>query len=118
MNEKTVKILGKEVRLRYCAATENGFETIREKSISKMDFTKQEDLITLAVCAIVAAYARTEEEPPVTSQDIIYDCTPTEIVDLVTAVIELRNEWYKVPSVVETGEETQSDDEEEEAPKN
>ena len=30
MNEKTVKILGKEVRLRYCAATENGFETIRE----------------------------------------------------------------------------------------
>jgi hypothetical protein len=54
----------------------------------------------------------------VTSQDIIYDCTPAEIVELVTAVIELRNEWYKVPSVVETGEETQSDDEEEEAPKN
>lgn len=117
MTEKTVNILGKEVRMRYCAATENGFETIREKSISDMDFTKQEDLITLAVCAIVAAYAKTNEVPPVTSQDIIYDCTPAEIISLVTAVIELRNEWYKVPSVVETGEETQSD-EEEEAPKN
>lgn len=118
MTEKTVNILGKEVRLRYCAATENGFETIREKSISDMDFTKQEDLITLAVCAIVAAYAKTNEQPPVTSQDIIYDCTPAEIISLVTAVIELRNEWYKVPSVVETGEETPSDEEEEEAPKN
>ena len=53
-----------------------------------------------------------------TSQHIIIDCTPAEIVDLVTAVIELRNEWYKVPSVVESGEVSQSVEEEEEAPKN
>lgn len=100
MNEKTITILDREVRLRYCAATENGFEQLRKKSIQELDYRKQEDLIALAMAAVIAAYARTEEEPPIKSEDLLYDAKPTDIIKLMQAVLELRNEWYEVTPVV------------------
>ena len=59
-----------------------------------------QDYLTLAIAAIVAAYARNNEEPPVKSEDIMYDAEPTEVTNLLTTVIMLRAEWYKVPDVV------------------
>lgn len=107
--EKKIEILGKEVRLRYCAATENGFEQLRGKSIYRIDFESQEDLIALVIASLVAAYARTEEEAPITSDDILYECNPADIIKLVKVVMELRAEWYQVPKVIET-EEQQGED--------
>lgn len=125
--EKTVKMTvirdGEEkevnVRMRYCAAAEQGFETLSGKRMDVFSPTPTEwdtngnptkfahpvvttqDYLTLAVAAIVAAYARTNEEPPVTSEDIIYDASPATITELITTVVTLRIQWYKVPDVVQ-----------------
>ena len=116
--EKTIQICGKDVRMRYCAATETGYESLSGKSINVFNSTPTDfdtdgkptafdpptaatqDYLTLAVAAIVAAYARNEEEPPVKSEDILYDATPQEVSNLLTTVVMLRLEWYKVPDVV------------------
>ena len=120
ITEKTIQICGKEVRMRYCAATETGYESLSGKNVNVFTSTPTEfgkdgkptkfdppvattqDYLTLAVAAIVAAYARNEEEPPVKSEDILYDATPQEVSNLLTAVVKLRVEWYKVPEVVNT----------------
>lgn len=110
--EKTIHILGKDVRLRYCAATENGFEQLRKKSVYDIDFKSNEDLIALALAAIIAAYARKDEDPPITSDELLYDARPAEIIELVKTVIELRAAWYEVPAVVIEEEQPKADDEE------
>lgn len=119
MTEKTITICGKEVRLRYCAATETGFERITGKGIDAFSpkFGKDEDgntivtdkptadtndYIVLAASAIIAAYERNGEQPPVTLSDILYNATPQEITALLTAVVALRNEWYSLPETIET----------------
>ena len=99
--ERTIHILDRDVRLRYCAATESGFEQLRKKSIYQIDFHSNEDMIALSLAAIIAAYARSEEEAPINSDDLLYDAAPQDIITLMTATIELRNEWYNVPKVVE-----------------
>lgn len=113
-NEKTITIQGKEVRMRYCAATETGFTSISDKDASVFSARQlyndkgekdgiappeatTEDYLTLALAAIVAAYARTGESAPVTSDDILYDFTPAEVQLLIATVVELRMEWYRVP---------------------
>ena len=100
MTEKTISILGKDVRMKYCAATETDFEKRTGKSINDISFTTQGDLISLSISAIVAAYARNKEEPPISSDDLLYDAKPGDIVELVKTAIELRAEWYGMPKVV------------------
>ena len=99
-NEKTITVCGKEVKMRYCAATETGYEKLSGKSIDDIDFKKQEDLIRLSLAAIIAAYLRDEAEVPVTSADILSDAKPKEIIEMITVLLELRAAWYKVPLVV------------------
>lgn len=118
MKEKTIAILGRDVRVRYCAATENGFEQLRSKSILDIDFKRQEDLIALAVSAVVAAYARENEDAPITSNDLLYNATPEEIALLLTTTIELRNEWYSITKVVEDELKDEAEKAGDEQPKN
>lgn len=118
MTEKTVKILGKDVRVRYCAAAENGFEEISTKSIYEIDFHSQKDRIALAIACILAAYERTKEEPPVTADNLLYDANSQDIIDIVTAIVELRNSWYTAPKVVEKLAEKESSNEVDKEPKN
>ena len=100
-NEKTITICGKEVRMRYCAATETGFEQLAGKSIGELDFNSQEDLLRLSVAAIIAAYQRDNEESPIEAKEILYDAKPAEIVELFKAFFELRAAWYDIPLVLE-----------------
>lgn len=100
-NEKTITICGKEVKLRYCAATETGFEQLAGKSIGNIDFNSQEDLLRLSVAAIIASYQREGQEAPIESKDILFDAKPAEIIELFKAVFELRAAWYNVPLVLE-----------------
>lgn len=103
--------------MRYCAATETGYELMSKNSIAVFTPTfgkdddgndiiieaakaTTQDYLYLAAATIVAAYARANEEPPVTSEDILYDASPTDVMNLLTTVVALRNEWYKVPEVV------------------
>lgn len=112
-NQKTITICGKEVKMRYCAATETGYEQRSGKSIGDIDFTKQEDLIRLSLAAILAAYLRDEAEVPVTSADILLDAKPKEIVEMFTALLELRAAWYEVPAVVKPEMEEEQGDKQE-----
>ena len=108
-NEKTIKLTvirddqetQVEVKLRYCAATETGFEQLAGKSIGDIDFNSQEDLLRLSVAAIIAAYQRDGQEAPIESKDILFDAKPAEIIELFKAVFELRAAWYNVPLVLE-----------------
>ena len=114
--EKNIHICGKDVKMRYCAAAETGYERLTGKSsgifvpIVEKDEdgnvknittqAKTDDCITLGVTAIVAAYAKDKKETPITADDILYDATPEEIQALIMGVIELRNKWYEIPATV------------------
>lgn len=117
MTEKTINICGKEVGMIYCAATENGFEILSGRSINVFvpEFGKDEqdndiitkpaeatigDYMTLALAGIIAYYTKAKQDTPITSEDIMYDAKPTERNLLVSTVIELRSQWYGIPSVV------------------
>ena len=69
-----------------------------------------EDFLKLAVAAIIAAYARIGEESPVSTDDILYEAQPADVTLMMTTVIELRNEWYKVPETVKPEMEEQEED--------
>jgi len=133
MNAKTITICGKDVELLYCAATETGYESISGQSceifipeISKDKKGKEQirmrattrDYIQLAVAAVIAAYTRKGEDAPVTADDILYNATSQEVTQLITTVIELRNAWYLVPSIIKPEDDTQKDQKEEGEQKN
>ena len=130
--EKSIQICGKTVLMRYCAATETGYEKISGKSsaIFVPDIEKDEegkiinikpkamteDFIILAVAAIIAAYQRKGEDAPITADDIIYEANPEEVEELIKTIIKIRNEWYKIPDVVKV-EDNKTEEEKEAAEK-
>lgn len=130
--EKSIQICGKTVLMRYCAATETGYEKISGKSsaIFVPDIEKDEegkiinikpkamteDFIILAVAAIIAAYQRKGEDAPITADDIIYEANPSEVEELIKTIIKLRNEWYKIPDMVKA-EDNKTEEEKEAAEK-
>lgn len=101
INEKTIKLCEKDVRMLYCAAAENYFEQLSGKSINDLNFKSQDDITRLAIATILAAYAKTNEDAPISSNDILYETNSTELTELFKALFELRMKWYEVPKVVE-----------------
>lgn len=143
MKQKKIEICGCEVELFYCAATENGFERLSGKLIdvflpvlAKNDEGKtviagmppasNEDYMMLALSGIAAADSFNEREPVITSKDILYKATPAERTLLIDTIMELRNEWYDIPKVVndaiekehEAEQTTETGDNNDEEPKN
>ena len=128
-SETIINICGKEVGLRYCAAAETGYEQLSGKSsdvfsptVIKRDAdgtpvevappkATENDYIMLAVAAIVAYYAKNGGKEPIKSEDILYDATAQEVTNLMVTIVQLRNEWYKVPSVVKDELEPKAGDE-------
>ena len=108
-----------EVRLRYCTATETGFETmsggknvsvfnpqVKTNESGRLEIVEPakattNDYIMLAMAAIVASYARNNEEPPVKAEDILYDAKPSEVENLLKTVMLMRAEWYSTPKAVD-----------------
>lgn len=132
MTQATISILGQQVNMIYCAATETGYETMTDKSsdifspsvttdeqgerVVNPPKAKLEDYIYLAMAAIVAASTKEHAEVPVKSEDILYEAKPNELTEIVSTIVRLRNEWYVAPSLIKQKEETMP--EEEEQPKN
>lgn len=116
-NEATININGQEIRMLYTAAAEKGFEDMTGQSSAVfMSNSKIYDWVTLGLCCIVAAYAKNGEEPPVKSEDILYNWRPEDVEELIKTTIELRRAWYKIPEVIKTEEKEAPKDEEQ--PKN
>lgn len=119
--------------MRYCAATETGYEALsgvssdifsptvverdEEGKPTKIEPPKAttEDYLKLSISAIIAAYARNQDETPVKSEDILYDATPTDVTNMMKTVISLRQQWYAIPDVVPASE---TDDAPRDDPKN
>jgi hypothetical protein len=116
--KKTITLNGQEVKMIYCTATENGYERLAGQSINAFfpQFGKDSDgndiiispaqattadYITLAISAIVAAYAKDDQDPPIDGKYILYEATRQERDKLLTAIVELRNEWYDIPQVAQ-----------------
>lgn len=104
--------MGREVRVRYCAATETSFEEMTGKSIDvfiptvENDEVKEPakanryDYLMLAIAGIIAAYLREGKDAPITTDEILYDAAPTEVMNLITTILNLRNSWYQVADIV------------------
>ena len=108
--------------MRYCAASETGYELLSGKSsdvfsptvieknekgeIVKIEPPKAttDDYIKLAIASIIAAYERNEQEVPISAKDIMYEAEPEEVRNLIMSVIELRQTWYTVPKTVPDSE--------------
>lgn len=126
--EKTIQICGKDVQLRYCIASETGFEILSDKEstvflptptdkkdeegniIYDKPKATTEDYLRLAIASIIAAYERNGQDPPVSVDDILYDATPEEVTNLIAATIELRLKWYHISDVVKPETEKKEDD--------
>lgn len=118
MTSKKITICGKEVELFYCAATENGYERISggktigvfiptfkmdeegNQVIDQLPAATNEDYMMLAMAGIVAADTYYKREAVINSEDILYNATPTERKLLIDTILELRNEWYEVPKII------------------
>jgi hypothetical protein len=115
MTEKTITICGKQVKMRYCAATEIGYEKLSDKSsaIFVPEVIKDEngtitdvkqnatlsDFVQLAIAGIIAAYDSDNDDAPVTAKQILNEAAGNEVSKMVTTIVELRNDWYSVPNV-------------------
>ena len=118
MTSKKITICGKEVELFYCAATENGYERISggktigvfiptfkmdeegNQVIDQLPAATNEDYMMLAMAGIVAADTYYKREAVINSEDILYNATPTERRLLIDTIVELRNDWYEVPKII------------------
>ena len=83
-----------------------------------MPTATNEDYMTLAIAGIVAADTYYDRESKITSKEIIFEATPTECKELLTTIIELRNEWYSAPKAVENTIKKESEEQKPEDPKN
>ena len=111
MKTKTITITGKEVGVAYCYATEIAFRKYTGVGVENFDPANPEHAAYIILAAILAYYQHKGEDAPVTDKDIIYETSPQDIIDAMTAVFHLRAEWYNLPA----GE---PEDKEEDKPKN
>ena len=121
IEEKTVKICGKEVKMRYCLAAEQGYEMMSDgKSVEifnptvierdkKGNPTKVEppkamtaDYVKLSFAAIVAAYECEKKDLPITIEEILFESNCKDSKDLVKAMMELRLKWYNIPGIIKS----------------
>ena len=118
-DEKIITINSIDVSMRYCAAAETGYEQLAHQSSDIFSPVIEEDeegnkkitskattddWIKLGMAAIIAAYSRNGQKPPITPAYIMYDAQPDEVRQIISTVIELRNQWYGIPSTIEATE--------------
>ena len=107
MKKKKVKIAGKQVWLAYCYATEIVFNDLTGEDINeyfkevfgegKNPTNPKKILYAILACAI--AYAQgTQTEDALDDKALMYEAKPSELIEAFKVVVELRNEWYKLPS--------------------
>lgn len=106
MKKKKVKIAGKQVWLAYCYATEIIFNDLTGEDISeffKEVFTSKEKTnpkkLLYAILACAIAYAQgTQTEDALDDKALMYEAKPSELIEAFKVVVELHNDWYKLPS--------------------
>ena len=120
MKKKEVTIAGKFVTLAYCYATEITFNDLTGEDIN--EFFKEvflsegktanpkKILYAILACAIAYAEGTTTTEGVLEDKTLMYEAKPSELIEAFKAVVELRNEWYKLPSSDKTEKEEKGND--------
>ena len=109
MTTKTITIAGNEVTLAYCYATEIGYKLLSDEDINAymadaMEALKESRMpdirktIYVIIAAIKAYIEWKEETQGVTDRDLMYKATPLELGTALGTIIQLRADFYKVPS--------------------
>ena len=106
-----------EVKLLYCAASETGFQTLSgvNMDVFSPELEKNEEgkwivkslpkatdmnYIQLSLACIIAAYECDGEKNPIKGEDLLYHASREEVQNIVTTVLQMRNEWMEVPSTI------------------
>ena len=113
MKSKTITIQGKDGTLGYCNATEIGYKLLTGedvyvyftdaiKAIQEERMPDIQKTIYMIIAAIKAYSEYTGEEAAITDRELMYDADQIEIGTALGTIIQLRSEFYHLPTV--TGE--------------
>lgn len=96
MKQRTVKILGEEVKITFCMAVVCMYERANNEAFDPESIKDNYDNVKLYAAAIAALNPDTK----ITLDDLMYKATGIEIAELRIAIIESMTEWYHVASEV------------------
>ena len=112
MKQKTVKILGEEVKVFFCMAVVCMYERANNCTFDIENIKDNYDSIKLYAAAIAALNPDTK----ITLDRLMYEANGSEMAELRTAMIDSINEWYPVSKAVVPDESQKSEEQEEEQP--
>lgn len=116
MIQKTVKILGEEVKIMFCMAVVCMYERANGVAFDPDNIKDNYDSTKLYAAAIAALNPDTK----ITLDDLMYKATGPEIAALRSAIIESMTEWYHItPEVMpkqKNGKKAEDDGEEKPEP--
>ena len=109
MTTKTITIAGKEVTLGYCHATDIGFKLLCDEELSdfiahvidRFNNGKEPDKqkTIYLIIAAVKAYSEWKEVPAgITDRELLYDANPIETATALGTILQLRADFYHLPS--------------------
>lgn len=128
MKTKEVTICGKQVTLAYCYATEIAYKEIADEDMidyihhaiesvqSQKDPDVKRTIIAIHSCIFAFADANTPDGQdvvtPVTLKQMMKEMTPAEMGIALFAILDLREQFYKVPKedAEEIKKETREED--------
>jgi hypothetical protein len=122
MNQKEVKICGKDVTLCYCYATEIGYKAITDEYIENfiteartaLEEKRNPDIkrtISFLLAGITAFYESTGKESPVTDTMLMTEMTPDELATAYGTLLGLRSNFYHLPAGEPTDKPSEQDGE-------
>ena len=109
MKQKEITLFGKQFTLGYCYATEISYKTLTDEDITdfvqhtieslqnkQMPDTRKSIFFILA--SIISYYESHDEKAPVTDKQLMYELSPTDMGTAIGTILNLRGEFYHVPS--------------------
>lgn len=121
MKTKTITILGKEVTLGYCHATEIGYNLLADEDVSNffahaiacLQDNRMPDIRKTIYMIIAAANAYSEwknEKAGITDLELMYEADPVEVGTALGTILQLRAEFYHLPTSEPTGDASERDE--------
>ena len=116
--EKTITILGEDVRIGFSMAVEIAYEDITdsEEGFSLQQLTRQKNLMALCMATIIVYNPDTK----ITMERFIREVSAEEYNTITQAVLEAMTAWMKIPKALAKDDKPTCDEEQkkEDEPKN
>ena len=113
MKQRTIKILGEEVKIMFCMAVVCMYERANGVAFDPENIKDNYDNTALYAAAIAALNPDTK----ITFDRLMYEANGVEIAELRTTIIESMTEWYMVnPDVMPDQSKPEAEEENAEQP--